>query len=184
MANEDQAHWVKSGPSRRRHRAQRSPREPTPILREPRGCSGRGAALRGPASRAFCRIAARGSDAAAHRRLNTRFALASADVPAPRRSRAPVKGTRPGRRPKRPIHRGCVSEKRRRSAHASRARRAIVLIRQVRRLQPHDRKQIGVELRFDRADRDIFAVLGRIVAVERRAAVDDVVGSLVRPVPC
>ncbi len=36
---------------------------------------------------------------------------------------------------------------------------------------------------FDRADGDIFAVLGRIAAVERRAAVDDVVSALPRPRP-
>ena len=36
---------------------------------------------------------------------------------------------------------------------------------------------------FDRADGDIFAVLGRIAAVERRAAVDDGVSALPRPRP-
>ena len=36
-------------------------------------------------------------------------------------------------------------------------------------------------MRFDRADRDIFAVRRLIAAIEGRAAVDDVVRPLVRP---
>ena len=48
-------------------------------------------------------------------------------------------------------------------------------------VEPHHAQQSRIELRFDRADRDIFAVLGLIAAVERRAAVDDVVAALLRP---
>ena len=58
---------------------------------------------------------------------------------------------------------------------------AIILVGQVGGLQLHASEQVRVEMRFDRANRDILAVGRLIAAIKGRAAVDDVVRPLIRP---
>src|SRR3954451_932500 len=55
---------------------------------------------------------------------------------------------------------------------------AVVLRRQVLALEPGLLQQQVVELRLDRADRDVLAVLGLVGAVEMRAAVEQVHAAL------
>jgi len=62
-----------------------------------------------------------------------------------------------------------------------RPRRAIVLVRQTFSVDAHHLQETGIELRLDGPYRNKLAVAGRIAAVERRAAIDDVVGPPPRP---
>ena len=56
--------------------------------------------------------------------------------------------------------------------------RAVHLRRQAARVDAELAQQLGVELRLDRADRDVLAVLGLVGVVEGRAAVEQVRAAL------
>ena len=80
-----------------------------------------------------------------------------------------------------PFVTGARTEDARESLAHSRPSAAIVLAGKVGGIKSHAGQEIGVEMRFDRADRDVLAVRRLIAAVEGRAAVDDVIRPLVRP---